>query len=61
MLVKARQTPAPAPVSDKCENCGGKGTLGDGRITVKCPACGGTGKKPKSVLVKPCPGGVCPR
>lgn len=65
MVVQARQgmPPAPKPADDRCDNCGGTGTLGDGRITVKCPACNGTGKKPKSVLAKPapCPNGVCPR
>lgn len=63
MAVKARQTPAPSPTppTNACDNCGGTGKLGDGRITVKCPACDGTGKKPKSVLVKPaCINGVCP-
>lgn len=51
-VVKWRSELPPTPdAGDACENCGGKGTLGDGRITVKCPACGGTGKKPKSVCV----------
>lgn len=56
-IVRMRQSikPTPTPSADACENCGGAGTLGDGKITVKCPACGGTGKKPKSVLVKPAP------
>ncbi len=38
--------PAPAPDSDNCEACSGKGTT-DGRI--KCPVCNGTGKKSKAV------------
>lgn len=53
MIVQARSSmpPAPKPEGEKCDNCDGTGTLGDGRITVKCPQCDGTGKKPKSVLV----------
>lgn len=51
MVTQLRQEIAPTPASDVCENCDGKGTLGDGRIAVKCPACDGTGKKPKSVCV----------
>lgn len=51
MVTQLRQEITPTPASDLCENCGGTGTLGDGRITVKCPACGGTGKKPKSACV----------
>ncbi len=27
------------PSSDVCENCGGKGRLGDGTVSVDCPAC----------------------
>jgi DnaJ-class molecular chaperone len=54
MVVQLRQEIAPAPASDKCENCGGTGKLGDGRIVTKCPVCDGTGKKPKSVC-KDCP------
>jgi DnaJ-class molecular chaperone len=49
MVTQLRQEIAPTPVTDECENCHGKGTLGDGTISTKCPACGGTGKKPKSV------------
>ena len=51
MATQLRQEIAPTPTSDKCENCDGTGTLGDGRIAVKCPACDGTGKKPKSVCI----------
>lgn len=43
MVVQMRQVP-PAP-PNVCENCGGTGKLGDGRITVPCPVCKGTGKK----------------
>lgn len=55
--------PTPKPESDACDNCGGTGKLGDGRITVKCPACNGTGKRPKSMPAKPaaCVNGVCPQ
>lgn len=45
MSVKISQEMAPAPASDKCENCDGTGKLGDGRIVTVCPACRGTGKK----------------
>ena len=51
MVTRLRQEIAPTPASDKCENCHGKGTLGDGKISTKCPDCGGTGKKPKSVCL----------
>lgn len=60
-VLRLRREIAPAPASDQCENCGGTGTLGDGRITVKCPVCGGTGKKPKSVLAPTCTTGTCRR
>lgn len=48
--------PAPAPVSEDCENCNGTGKVGDGRIMSTCQVCGGTGKRPKSVL---CTSGSC--
>jgi DnaJ-class molecular chaperone len=51
MVTQLRQEIAPTPVTDECENCHGKGTLGDGKISTKCPACDGTGKKPKSVCL----------
>ena len=51
MVTQLRQEIAPTPVTDECENCDGKGTLGDGKISTKCPACDGTGKKPKSVCL----------
>ena len=45
MSVKISQEIAPAPKSDKCENCDGTGKIGDGRIVMPCPVCKGTGKK----------------
>ena len=47
---------APAPASDKCENCDGTGRIGDGRVIMTCPVCRGTGKKDRSVL---CTTGSC--
>lgn len=37
--------PKPNPGPQKCENCNGKGRVGDGRITIDCPVCGGDGVK----------------
>lgn len=31
------------PVDGRCDNCGGTGKLGDGRVAVDCPVCGGDG------------------
>jgi DnaJ-class molecular chaperone len=45
MAVRLSQEMAPAPASDKCQNCDGTGKLGDGRIVTVCPVCKGTGKK----------------
>ena len=45
LVVELRQQIAPTPASTVCENCGGTGTLGDGRVSVKCQACDGTGKR----------------
>jgi DnaJ-class molecular chaperone len=45
MVLQMRQEIPPTPVSDKCENCGGTGKLGDGKIVTVCPVCKGTGKK----------------
>ena len=42
-------TPTPTPVTDTCENCNGRGWVGDGRPETKtaCPECDGTGKRKK--------------
>lgn len=36
------------PVSEICDNCNGRGKVGDGTIMVTCPVCDGTGKKTKT-------------
>lgn len=41
-------SPTPAPDSDICENCNGRGRLGDGTVSTICPVCDGTGKKKKN-------------
>ena len=60
-VVRMRQgmPPAPKPADDRCENCDGTGTLGDGRITRQCPVCKGTGKKPKPATAPICTTGTC--
>jgi hypothetical protein len=47
MAVRLSQEMAPAPASDICENCDGKGKVrsGDGISVFTCPVCKGTGKK----------------
>lgn len=57
-LYKAYVVPAGPPTPDQgaCPNCGGKGRLGDGVVTVVCPVCGGTGKKPATIDVPVPPG-----
>ena len=47
-VVESASKPEPKPDSDKCENCDGRGKVGDGRVMVTCRVCNGTGKKPKS-------------
>lgn len=47
MVVLMRQEIAPAPASDKCQNCDGTGKIGDGRIVLQCPVCKGTGRATK--------------
>lgn len=59
MAVGLSQEMAPAPASDKCDNCDGTGKIGDGRIVMTCPVCKGTGKRAKSVLATPCTSGSC--
>lgn len=57
-LYKAYVVPSgpPTPDQDACPNCGGRGRLGDGVVTVTCPVCNGTGKKIKTVDVPVQPG-----
>jgi hypothetical protein len=43
----------PTPKPAVCENCGGKGVVGDGRIEVPCPVC----RPAKAVPVCSCPCG----
>jgi hypothetical protein len=47
--------PKPAPKPDVCENCGGTGVVGDGRVSVPCPVCRPSATKPPA-----CEGGKCP-
>ena len=56
-----QMTPAPAPKSDDCQRCEGRGVLGDASsIRITCPDCKGTGKRAKSVLVTgTCTTGAC--
>jgi RecJ-like exonuclease len=58
MAVQLGQQMTPAPASDVCENCDGKGKVrsGDGISVFTCPVCKGTGKRAKSVL---CTSGSC--
>lgn len=48
-VVQLRAAPGPAPDNapkpgDKCQNCDGRGYVGDGTVRVKCQPCGGTGR-----------------
>jgi hypothetical protein len=57
MVVQMRQQipPTPTPPSDgKCQNCDGRGYVGDGTVKVTCQPCGGTGREPQSVCVEGC-------
>lgn len=36
--------PGPSPDGGVCDNCGGTGRVGDGRVFVDCPVCDGDGK-----------------
>lgn len=49
---------AGSPTPAVCEVCGGKGTVGDGRVSVPCPACQPqtktTPSEPKSCLSGTC-------
>ena len=59
MVIQLRReiAPTPAPPSDgKCQNCEGRGYVGDGRVRVTCQPCGGTGK-----VKAQCPDGKCPK
>lgn len=49
-MVRLRSEVAPTPVpppapSGVCDNCDGRGYVGDGTIRVKCQPCNGTGKR----------------
>lgn len=47
MVMQLQQdvSPTPAPPSGVCENCEGRGYVGDGTVRVPCQPCGGTGKR----------------
>jgi hypothetical protein len=48
-VIRLRQQVAPTPVppapGGKCDNCDGRGYVGDGTVRVKCQPCNGTGKR----------------
>lgn len=46
--------PAPAPGA-VCENCRGKGKVGDGTVFTTCTVCGGTGVTPSKATAAPLP------
>lgn len=46
--------PAPAP-SGICDNCDGRGKIGDGTVMVTCPVCNGTGKRTAQARPEPWP------
>ncbi len=37
--------PTPGPSGGECDNCGGRGKVGDGTIMKTCPVCNGTGRR----------------
>ena len=45
LVVRAAPIDDTKPVSDKCENCNGKGWVGDSVVRQTCDVCGGSGKK----------------
>lgn len=38
-----QSAPAPDVATGKCDNCGGSGKVGDGRVSFPCEKCGGDG------------------
>jgi len=46
-VIRLRHEVAPTPVppapGGKCQNCDGRGYVGDGRVRVPCQPCGGDG------------------
>jgi hypothetical protein len=46
-VIRLRHEVAPTPVppapGGKCQNCDGRGYVGDGRVRVPCQPCGGGG------------------
>lgn len=63
-LVGFSTKPDAPNAGDKCDNCGGTGKVGDGRVFVKCAACDGTGKKKQAKVLSQiktptCTNGVC--
>lgn len=46
MVMQLQQEVPPTPTpSGVCENCEGRGYVGDGTVRVPCQPCGGTGKR----------------
>jgi hypothetical protein len=58
-VVGVTRRPAPAPITPpapkpgQCENCGGTGFVGDGRVKVPCPLC--------NAQTMDCASGSCPK
>lgn len=46
-------SPTPSPSGDTCDNCDGRGKLGDGTVSVTCPVCNGTGKRTNQPVAEP--------